>query len=78
MRGYAHDVAPRLRMSFDGNTLYVSQYMTPIPNFHGHWEDVAIFTTEQSWNESPFSKMVQSEYYKEMIMWHWIDVCESN
>ena len=74
---YAHDVAPSVRIGFEGNTLCVFRYIVPIPNFHGHWEEVAKFITEESWEQGSFSKMIQSEYYKDMIMWHWIDAHET-
>lgn len=70
---HAHDVTPGVRIRFEGNTLCVLRYVTPIPHFDGYWEEVARFSDETSWEESEFSKMIQNDYYKEMIMWHWID-----
>ena len=71
-----HEVTQGVRVSFDDErkTLHISKYVTPIPGFHGDWQEVAKFVDERTWNKSEFAQLVMSNYYKELIMWFWIDI----
>ncbi len=70
-----HEIAPGVQMSFDDErrVIIIDELKSPIPGFHGHWEETATFVDEKSWMGSRFSGLV-NEYYSEMAMWFWIDV----
>lgn len=74
-----HAAGPGIRLSFDDEkkTIYVIEYQTPIPGFHGNWVEVAAFTSEEDWFRSRFPEMIIDTYYKEMILWFWIDAYQS-
>ena len=74
-----HAIAPGVRLSFDDEkkTIHVIEYQTPIPGFYGNWVEVATFTSEEDWFKSRFSEMIIDTYYKEMILWFWIDAYQT-
>lgn len=76
MRGCTHEVGSDLRISFDNESgeLHVEEYRRLIPGWHGEWQEVAVFTEKAAWYSSKYSKVIMSEYYLDMILWHWIDL----
>ncbi|MFA6608335.1 MAG: hypothetical protein WCT07_00250 [Candidatus Paceibacterota bacterium] len=80
MRTCLHEVGANLAVSFDGNSIIVSRYVRPLPfpGFDGEWQDVVTFTNEQDWYASKYQKQIVGDDNVAMIVYHWLDIAESN
>ncbi len=78
---FVHEDSLSLGISFDKEYVVVHEFKRPFAHLpqmrdwgnDGSWQEVARFSIEADWYTSKYSKMLQSEYIEEMILWHFID-----
>lgn len=78
MRTPRHEIAVDLAVSFDDmeKSITVCRYVRPLPHFHGDWQDVVTFTSEEAWYMSEYSKQIIGDGNVAMIAYFWHDMKE--